>query len=261
MTRSDYISSSAKLLFISSLLLLVANIFTMFSDLGSKMAETGSTLSTISFYVVFLFSFIAFNGEGIAHKRGREFKKKRITTLLKLAVLFPFLYRFVKVYVIGLFRLLIVINGNESFENFANIFLAVINTFASYGYVLMLVSLWYLFRDSNQKSLFLAESASFLVSICYSIYKVFYYAINNYKLDGLGQMFSEMFSNKAVYNGLCIAQYALNGVMFLIVAIHYGKKAKGEQEAYKQAQKKSNPAINIYNTDCVGIDTLDDNFS
>lgn len=261
MTRSDYLSNSAKLLLVSSLLLLVANVLSIFGEPGSSLDEIGSKLSTVSFYVVFFFSFIAFNGEGISHKRSRSFRRKRVTTFLKVAVLFAFLYRFVKVYVIKLVRIFLLLNSDSGLEDALNIFLALLNTAASYGYVLTVASLWYLYRDSQLKSLFLIESASFLVGLCYNLYKVFYYAINNYGLESLGRMFSDVFSNQDVYHGLCLAQYGLNVVMFVAVAMSYGKKAATERESYEKAQKKLTPALSIYNTDCVGIDTLDDDFA
>jgi hypothetical protein len=53
----------------------------------------------------------------------------------------------------------------------------------------------------------------------------------------------------------------MNILMFLVAAIHYSKLASSEKEEYRQAQKKLEPTLNIYNTDCIGIDTLDDDFA
>jgi hypothetical protein len=48
--------------------------------------------------------------------------------------------------------------------------------------------------------------------------------------------------------------------MFLVAAIHYNKIASTEKEEYQSSQKKLEPLLSIYNTDCVGIDTLDDDY-
>ena len=60
MTRSEYMSNSAKILLFCSLLLLVANILTVFGAPGTQIADIGSKLSTISFYGVFFLSFIKY---------------------------------------------------------------------------------------------------------------------------------------------------------------------------------------------------------
>ncbi len=269
MTRSEYMANSAKLLLICSLLLLVANVFSMFGAPGTQMADIGGKLSTISFYVVFFFSFIAFNGEGIGHKRKRSFRRKKATTFLKIAVLFPFVYRFVKVYVIKFF----LSHAESGLEGGEHIILAVLNTLASYSMVLTVVSLWYMYRDSRTMGLFLVEALSFLSGLCYSVYKVFYYSVNyivdyiknynpfGYDINRLIELLESPFANSDIFHIFCIVQYSANIVMFFVASIHYGKVVAVEKEEYQQAQKLLVPTLDIYNTDCVGIDTLDDDFS
>lgn len=269
MTRSEYIANSAKLLFMCSLLLLVANLMSMFGEAGTQIADIGGKLSTVSFYAVFFLSFIAFNGEGIGHKRKRDFGRKKATTFLKIAILFPFIYRFVKVYVIRFF----LSRAETGLVNGEHIVLAVLNTLASYSLVLTIVSLWYMYRDSRTIGLFLAEALSFLAGLCYSIFKVFYYSVTyivdyiknynafGYDIDRLIELLETPFANSDIFHILCIVQYSANILMFLIAAVHYGKIASSEKAEYQKAQKLLVPLVDIYNTDCVGIDTLDDDFS
>lgn len=269
MTRSEYMSNSAKILLFCSLLLLVANILTVFGAPGTQIADIGSKLSTISFYGVFFLSFIAFNGEGIGHKRKRDFKRKKVTTFLKIAALFPFLYRYVKAYVIKF----VLSNAEVGLEKGENVILAVINTVASYSLMLTLVSIWYMYRDSQTKGLFLVEVLSFLSGLCYSIYKVFYYSVTyivdyikgynpfGYDIDRLIKLLETPFANTDTFHLLCIIQYSANILMFLVASIHYGKIANSERVEHQQAQKRLTPTIDIYNTDCVGIDSFDDDFS
>lgn len=269
MTRSEYMANSAKLLLVCSVLLLVANVLGMLGDASAQIADVGAKLSTVSFYVVFFLSFIAFNGEGIGHKRKRSFRRKKATTVLKLAVLVAFLYRFVKAYVIRF----VLSNAEVGLPRGENVFLAVINTLASYGFVLTVVSLWYMYRDSRTIVLFIAESLSFLVGLCYSIYKVFYYSIIyvanyitgynplGYDVNRLIELLETPFARSDIFNILCIAQFSMNIFMFLVAAIHYSRLASSEKEECHRAQKKLEPTLNIYNTDCIGIDTLDDDFA
>ena len=269
MTRSEYMANSAKLLLLCSLMLLVANVLTIFGEPGTQIADIGSKLSTVSFYVVFFLSFIAFNGEGIGHKRKRSFRRKKVTTLLKLVALFPFLYRYVKAYVIKF----VLSNADVGLGKGENIILAVLNTLASYSFMLVVVSLWYMYRDSQTKGLFVVEVLSFLAGLGYSIYKVFYYSVTyiveyikgynpfGYDIEKLIRLLETPFANSDTFHMLCIVQYSANILMFLVAAVHYSKIADSEREEHQQAQKLLVPTVNIYNTDCVGIDTLDDDFA
>jgi hypothetical protein len=60
---------------------------------------------------------------------------------------------------------------------------------------------------------------------------------------------------------MCLAQFLLNAIMSLMIMLYYNKKVASEQEEHTEAQKTLYSARSIYNTDCVGIDTLDDDYS
>lgn len=258
MTKSDYLSNSAKLLMVSSILLLVTNALVYLSDDGTMLAGLGQKLSTISFYAVLIMGFLAFNGEGIAYKRRRDFAKKKRATVLKAFLVFAFLFRYIKTPVE---------NGVLSIEADsvagvgARFLLSGVNTVASYGFILTLVSLWFLVRDVNIKILFCAESVSFLCGVVYNGYKLLNYTVTKYGMVSLGDFFVSTFSSQKVLQALCLVQFFVNVVMCLLVMNYYGKLALTEQEEQKKTQKKAMPARRIYNTDCVGIDTLDDDYS
>jgi hypothetical protein len=80
-------------------------------------------------------------------------------------------------------------------------------------------------------------------------------------LEQLTKLTNTPFANEKLFNVLCIAQFSINIVMFLVAAVHYSKIADSERAEHQQAQKLLVPTMNIYNTDCVGIDTLDDDFA
>ena len=81
MTKSDYLSNSSKILLISSILLFVANALAFISSFNENFVFVAGKLSTISFYVVFILGFLAFNGEGIAFKHSKEIQKKKKTSM------------------------------------------------------------------------------------------------------------------------------------------------------------------------------------
>lgn len=268
MTKSEYLANSAKLLFVCSLLLLVANLLVIFGAPGSQIADIASKMSDISFYAVFFLSFVAFNGEGIGHKRMRNFKRKKVTSLLKVAVLIPFIYRFVKAFFIDF----VLSRAQTGLPNGEHIILGAVNTVTSYGFLLTVVSVWYLYRDSQTKGLFLVEAVSFLVGMAYNIFKVFNYSIDyvakyiteynvtGYEIDRLIDMLEGPFAKSETLDALCIAQFSINVIMFFLASLYYGKIAAAEKIEHKSAQKKLKPLLSIYNTDCIGLDTLDDDF-
>lgn len=258
MTKSEYLSNSAKLLAIVSALLLVANFLVSFCSDTELLFSLGQKLSNLSFYVAMILGFLAFNGEGIAYKRAREYKNKKFTTVLKIFLVYAFVFRFFKTLVENA----LVEEGATDWSGLlAALFCAMLNAVASYGFLLMLVSLRYVFRDSSSKKLFAVETVSFLVGVVYNVFKLFNYVVAKYNFAGFSQSLNAIFVNEGVLHTLCVLQYFLNFVMFIFVMLHYSHLAVGEQETFKSTQKMRPKAKNIYKSDCVGIDTLDDDFS
>lgn len=258
MTKSEYLSNSAKLLMISSILLLVANALSYFGAEGTVLAELGQKLSSFSFYAVLVMGFLAFNGEGIGYKRGRDYVKKKRTTVLKLFLIFAFLFRYVKAAV----EAMVLSTSPEGLVGIiARLLMGAVNMVASYGFILTLASLWFLIRDIDTKALFALESASFLCGVIYNVYKVLNYTVTKYGVTVFGDFVVSVFSVQRVMQVMCLVQFSLNAIMCLAIMLHYNKMVAAEQVEHTKAQKSLYSARRIYNTDCVGIDTLDDDFS
>ncbi len=258
MTKSDYLSNSAKLLMISSILLLVTNALVYLGGDGTAVAGIGQKMSNISFYAVLIMGFLAFNGEGIGYKRSRDFTKKKRTSVLKAFLVFAFLFRYIKTPVE---HEILSIEADSAAGIGARFLLSGVNTIASYGFILTLVSLWFLVRDVNIRALFTIESISFLCGVIYNSYKLLNYTVTKYGVAFPGELFIDVFSSQRVLQALCLVQFFVNGLMCLFVMRYYGKLALAEQEEQKKSKKRAMPARRIYNTDCVGIDTLDDDYS
>lgn len=258
MTKSEYLSNSAKLLMISSILLFVTNALTYFGAEGTLFADLGQRMSNISFYAVLIMGFLAFNGEGVGYKRSRDYVKKKRTSILKFFLIFAFLFRYVKAAI----ETMVLSTSPAGVGGItARLIMGAVNMVASYGFILTLASLWFLIRDINTKGLFAVESASFLCGVLYNGYKVVNYTVTKYGVTAFGELVVNVFSSQRAMQIMCLAQFLFNAIMSLMIMLYYNKKVAFEQEEHTKAQKTLYSARSIYNTDCVGIDTLDDDYS
>lgn len=256
MTKSDYLSNSAKILLIISGLLFVANGLSVAGMYNDIFVSPAQKFSDFCFYVVFVLGFLAFNGEGIAYKHSRQTDKKKKTTCLKVLVLFAFLVRYIKT---PIENLALSVGIESTAGVFTRLFMSVFNTVSSYGFLLMVVSFWYVVRDNGIKKLLPFEASAFFVGLVYNVYKIFNYAVTKYGLNISGELFVTVFSNKAILNALCLLQFAFDIFMFLVVMKFYDKKALSEQAEKAKINKKMVNAKKIYSTDGFGIDYAEDN--
>ena len=81
--------------------------------------------------------------------------------------------------------------------------MSAVSTVGSYGFLLVAVSLWYIFRDGKRKELLPIEITAFVFGIIYNLYKLFNYAVARYGVDVLGDLFIRFFSNNAALKVLC----------------------------------------------------------
>lgn len=257
MTKSDYLSNSSKLLLICSCLLFFANAFTVLVGGDTTLFAYSEKISTYCFYIVAVLGFLAFNGEGIAYKRSKEKKSRNKTRILKLLLIAAFLVRFIKAPVEDF---ALSFSAEAASGIVSRMLLGVFNTVASYGFLLTAVALWYIFRDGGVGKLMPFEAVAFIFGLVYNIYKSFNYMVTKYELYSLGSAFVKAFSNSEILRALCLVQFAADIVMFVFVFKHYDKNAIIEQEKKAAVMKKMVTARKIYNTDCVGIDTLEDSF-
>ena len=255
LTKSDYLSNSAKLLLISSVLLLLANTLSVVGAYNPAFSEIAGKISTFSFYIVFFLSFFAFNGEGIAYKHARETEKKKKTTQFKSLVLFAFLVRYVKSFIENY---VLSLESSSALGVTGRLFMSILNTVSSYGFLLTMVALWYVVRDGNYKKLLPFEALAFISGLLYNSYKLFNYVVVKYELDIFGELFSSFFSQKTVLDTLCLLHFGLDIVMCITAVIFYDKKAIEEQVEKEKVKKNTITARKIYSTDCCGIDTLED---
>lgn len=257
MAKSSYLSNSAKLLIVVCGILLVANsLLTIgaFAD-NQVITEWGSNLSNKALYIVLVVAFLGFNGEGVCHKRSRDRKSKIITSYFKWHLFICFFMNFFKgafdMYAMGL---------TGASRTIACFFMSVVSTVSTYGFLLCLVSLWYIFRDSSHKKLLPLEAMAFISGLIYNGYKLFNYAVAKYEITIFSSVFSEFFGSNDILRILNLLHLIFSIVMFIRVAVYYGKLGEKEEQELKKNRKTLAPARNVYKDEGFGIDTLEDDF-
>lgn len=257
MTRAEYLSNSAKLFSINGIILFIANAFIFAGRFNADLGAYGTKLSNYTFYIVAVLSFLALNGEGIGYKRHRDFVNKKRIKALKFVLAFAFLIRFIKrsveAFILG-------IGGSGASRVCAKIFLGFFNTFATYSFLFTLVSLLYLVRDKREKKVFVFEIAAFSSGVLYAVYRSLFYSVTKYELMEFGSVFAKLFSNTSVMYILGLMEYMMFVVMCFVVIHCYNKKVLYEQDEKIKERKKMLVAPKIYNTDHLGLDTLEDDF-
>ena len=204
MTKSDYLANSSKLLLICSCLLFVVNSLSFIGMYSGVFSSITPKLTNICFYAVLLLGFLAFNGEGIAYKHARQRKHKKKTVILKAILLSAFLIRFIKTPVESLALGVEAGSVGGAITRFG---LGVFNTVASYGFLMTVVALWYVFRDFENKKLFTPQLFAFVSGLLYNAFKVFNYSITRYDFTYFGDVFNKAFSNPLVLNVLCLVHF------------------------------------------------------
>lgn len=257
MVKSNYFSNSAKLMIAVSAILLATNTLqTLGSFTGNlKLTELGSSLSGTALYVVLIIGFIAFNGEGVCYKRYRIRKRKKLTDYFKWHIVICFLMNYIKG---GFDMVAMSLEGAE--RTAACMVMSLVSTVITYGFLLCVVSLWYIIRDKAHKKLLAFEAAAFVFGLVYNIYKLFNYAVVKYGITSFGIGFSDVFSSDKALRILCILQLISDIAMFVAVVVHYDALAIEEQEKAKKNTKAFVEARNVYKEEGFGIDTIDDDF-
>ncbi len=257
MTKSGYFSTSGKLLMISSILLLVSNIAVFASGYNTNIVSWSTKISDITFYLVFLFVFLAFNGEGIGYKTSRDLKKKKITKYLKFLLFITFVMRFIK----KPFEVFLLSFATQSiFGTTIRLFLGGFNAVVSYGFLFTVASVFYCLRDKKFKILHIVEATSLIVGVINTVFKMLNYAVTKYGLLYVDDVFVEFFSNRVISSMLIIMQFAVNAIMFVFIMKTYSEFLSEEQFEKEKIAKKMNFAVNIYNSCGYGVDNLEDEY-
>ncbi len=257
MTKAEYLSNSAKLFSINGIILFVANAFIFAGSFNADLGAYGTKLSSYTFYIIAVLSFLALNGEGVGYKRHRDFTNRKRTRLLKLLLVFVFLIRFIKKPVEDS---VLSIFGDGALLVIGKLFLGAFNTVASYSFLFTMVSLLYLVRDKGDKKLLPFETVAFGSGIFYAVYRSIFYSVTKYGLSVSVESMELLFSDSTVMYILSLFAYLMFVVMCFAVMRVYNAKVMYEQDEKIKAKKKMLVAPQIYNSSHMGLDTLEDDY-
>ena len=254
MLKQRFLKNSARVLTVSTVLLFISNAI-VWATAENPSLETKLgfliKLPDLSVYIFTFLSYLALNDEKAAHRKIKDIKSQKKLKLLKGFLIFVFISHFFKSMIqSGLSSL-----NTPFFSIVSDLFM----TLASFSFFLMLLSLWYFFRDKNEGKLKLVTGLSVVVSILYTVCK-FSLSRKVFPLHS----FSGVEDNgyiiaQRVQYAACLIQYAVNIVMLIVVKKHYEKKEFESEEAEKNIPKQERPqVVTIELEDSFGIDNIDD---
>ncbi len=253
MGKNGYIATAAKYLTVTAVLLLVNNLLTNIGAWVPFAALISKKTYIVTLVIAALIMYVAFNGEGIGHKRCLQRSGKRAERVLKLLVAVSFVYFYSKNIIVGA----VIANGAA----WLKIMLSALDVVASYSFVLCAVSLWYLIRDRKNRLLTIVNATAFAFSAIYEIYKFFYFATVTYKIITPGENALRVLGSNTVLQLMCVMQYIIDIFMFVCVFREYAKTPTDAESIRDSSKpKKQFPVRAAYNDEFFGTDTLEDDW-
>ena len=252
MLKQRFLKNSARVLTVSTVLLFISNAI-VWATAENPSLETKLgfliKLPDLSVYIFTFLSYLALNDEKAAHRKIKDIKSQKKLKLLKGFLIFVFISHFFKSMIqSGLSSL-----NTPFFSIVSDLFM----TLASFSFFLMLLSLWYFFRDKNEGEIKFVSGVSVVVSIAYTIIK-FLLSRKVFELHSFtGIQDDGYLLAQRIQYVTCLVQCAVNIVMFVLVKKHYEKKELESEE--KSLPKQERPqVITIELENEVGIDNIDD---
>lgn len=244
MLKYRFLKNSAKVLSVSTGVLLLSNLILLFSLLIPKFEDKIGFLSKLpdlSIYIFTFLSYLALNDEKAAHRKIKDIRNQKFIKALKVLLIVIFASVF--------FKSLI---GNLLSGVALNLFFVV----TSFSFFMLILSCWYFYRDKNEGKIKLVSLLSVVVSLAYSVYKF----IAVYPLTEMGAGNTEFINYQALQYAFCIFQYIVNILMLVCINKHYQKKEIAEELKENEKPKPTRPEIidNIETEDGFGIDFIDD---
>lgn len=244
MLKYRFLKNSAKVLSVSTGVLLLSNLILLFSLLIPKFEDKIGFLSKLpdlSIYIFTFLSYLALNDEKAAHRKIKDIRNQKFIKALKVLLIVIFVSVF--------FKSLI---GNLLSGVALNLFFVV----TSFSFFMLILSCWYFYRDKNEGKIKLVSLLSVVVSLAYSVYKF----IAVYPLTEMGAGNTEFINYQALQYAFCIFQYIINILMLVCINKHYQKKEIAEELKENEKPKPTRPEIidNIETEDGFGIDFIDD---
>ena len=248
MLKYRFLKNSAKVLCVSTGILLLSNLILLLNLLIPTFeAKIGflSKLPDLSIYIFTFFSYLALNDEKAAHRKIKDIKSQKFIKVLKAILIVIFVSTF--------FKSLVMSNLNGVA---LNLFLIV----TSFTFFMLVLSCWYFYRDKNEGKVKFISLVSIIVSFIYVIFKFVMFQNPVYPLVGVGVDNTAYVNYQVVQYAFCILQYLVNILMLVCINKHYEKKETLSEAEEKAEVKIERPEIieSIENEEGFGIDFIDD---
>lgn len=259
MTKSDYLSSSAKYFAFGSVLLFVVNLMYYISTLSAflqgRMGQTAAQLQTIALYVFPVIAFIALSGEGVGQKKGGNRAAKKKIKYFKWFLLFTFLWIFPKNMITAhVLKLSVSSFGGVLLRYITSLLFAVF----SYPFFLLVIAAWYMVRDKGYRRLQLFEKITLGFSAAFFVFKVLNYSAVTYGVKLVPTFLETLFASVWPIRILCLLQFVLDIVMFAVVRERYLITAGEEEAVIKKEAANTARAFTLPLGEGFGIDEQDD---
>lgn len=248
MLKYRFLKNSAKVLCVSTGVLLLSNLILLLGLLIPSFEEKIGFLSKLpdlSIYIFTFFSYLALNDEKAAHRKIKDIKSQKFIKVLKAILIVIFVSTF--------FKALVMSNLNGVA---LNLFLIV----TSFTFFMLVLSCWYFYRDKNEGKVKFISLVSIIVSFIYVIFKFVMFQNPVYPLVGVGVDNTAFVNYQAIQYAFCIFQYVINILMLICINKHYEKKETLSEAEEKAEVKIERPEIieSIENEEGFGIDFIDD---
>ncbi len=248
MLKYRFLKNSAKVLCVSTGVLLLSNLILLSEILIPSFYEKIGFLSKLpdlSIYIFTFFSYLALNDEKAAHRKIKDIKSQRFIKVLKAILIVIFASTFFKALVMN---------------NLNGVVLNLFLTLTSFAFFMLVLSCWYFYRDINEGKIKFMSLVSIIVSLIYMIFKFVMYQKPVFLLGGIGVDNTGFFNYQAIQYAFCILQYLANILMLVCINKHY-EKTEALLEAEEKAKVKiERPEIieSIENEEGFGMDFIDD---
>lgn len=254
MLKQRFLKNSARVLTVSTALLFISNaILWVVYEFPSVEVKLGylAKLPDLSVYIFTFLSYLALNDEKAAHRKIKDIKSQKKLKALKGFLIFVFISHFFKVTI------------QDAFANLDNPFFSVVSdmfmTVASFSFFLLLLSVWYFFRDKTEGKLNIVAGVSVVVSTAYTVTKFLLSQKVFFVHSFIGIQDNSFLLTQRIQYAACLLQYAVNTIMFILVKRYYEKKEFESEEIEKGIPKQKRPQVVTLDTeDGFGIDNVDD---
>lgn len=248
MLKYRFLKNSAKVLSVSTGVLLLSNLILLLGLLIPSFEEKIGFLSKLpdlSIYIFTFFSYLALNDEKAAHRKIKDIRSQKFVKILKVILIVIFALTFFKGLVAS------ILNGVM-----LNLFLL----FTTFTFFMFILSCWYFYRDKNEGKIKLVSLVSIIVSLVYAIFKFIMYQNPVFPLGGMNADNTGFINYQAVQYAFCILQYVTNILMLVCINKHYEKKEALSEAKEKAEVKIERPEVvdSIETENGYGLDYIDD---